>query len=71
MRSARTDHQINALGNSVVVFGCSQSATIATNEVNALMAAGAPYTGQLSFMLASNPNNPDGGILARFPGFSG
>lgn len=63
------NHQINTLGNSVVVFGYSQSAAIATNEINALMAAGAPYAGQLSFVLASNPNTPDGGILARFPGF--
>ncbi|KZS58985.1 PE family protein [Mycobacterium ostraviense] len=67
--NSEIDHQINTLGNSVVVFGYSQSATIATNEINALMAAGSPYTGQLSFVLASNPNNPDGGILARFPGF--
>lgn len=63
------NHQINTLGNSVVVFGYSQSAAIATNEINALMAMGAPHAGQLSFVLASNPNAPDGGILARFPGF--
>ncbi|PJE11322.1 MAG: PE family protein [Mycobacterium sp.] len=63
------NHQINTLGNSVVVFGYSQSAAIATNEINALMATGAPYANQLSFVLASNPNTPDGGILARFPGF--
>lgn len=63
------NNQINTLGNSVVVFGYSQSAAIATNEINALMATGAPYTSQLSFVLASNPNTPDGGILARFPGF--
>ncbi|MDP7701879.1 PE-PPE domain-containing protein [Mycobacterium sp. TY815] len=63
------NHQISTLGNSVVVFGYSQSAAIATNEINALMAMGNPYAGQLSFVLASNPNTPDGGILARFPGF--
>jgi hypothetical protein len=56
-------------GNSALVFGYSQSATIATNEISALMAAGSPYKGQLSFMLAGNPNNPVGGILERFPGF--
>ncbi|BBZ46380.1 PE family protein [Mycobacterium parmense] len=55
--------------NSAVVFGYSQSATIATYEINALMAAGSPYTGQLSFVLVGNPNNPVGGILERFPGF--
>lgn len=54
---------------SAVVFGYSQSATIATNEIRALMAIGSPNASQLSFVLASNPNNPDGGILERFPGF--
>lgn len=55
--------------NSALVFGYSQSATVATNEITALMAAGSPYQGQLSFMLLADPNNPDGGILERFPGF--
>lgn len=56
-------------GNSALVFGYSQSATIATNEITALMAAGSPHSGQLSFMLVGDPNNPVGGILERFPGF--
>lgn len=56
-------------GNSALVFGYSQSATIATEEINALMAAGSHYQGQLSFTLVGNPNNPVGGILERFPGF--
>ena len=55
--------------NDVVVSGYSQSATIATLEINALMAQGAPHADQLSFVLMGNPNNPDGGILERFPGF--
>ncbi|HWS94133.1 MAG TPA: PE-PPE domain-containing protein [Mycobacterium sp.] len=57
------------LGNSAVVFGYSQSATIANNEIVALMAAGSPHVGQLSFMLIGDPNTPVGGILERFPGF--
>jgi hypothetical protein len=56
-------------GNSAVVFGYSQSATIATNEINALIALGSPNTGQLNFVLVGNPNNPVGGLLERFPGF--
>jgi hypothetical protein len=56
-------------GNSVVVFGYSQSATIATNEINALMAMGSPHVGQLSFVLIGDPNNPNGGLLERFTGF--
>ncbi len=55
--------------NSAVVFGFSQSAEIASNEITALMAAGSPYQGQLSFMLTGDTNNPVGGILERFPGF--
>lgn len=55
--------------NSAVVFGYSQSATVATNEINVLMAIGSPHADQLSFVLASNPNTPNGGILERFPGF--
>ncbi len=55
--------------NSAVVFGYSQSATVATNEIRALIAAGSPYQSQLSFVLIGNPNNPVGGLLERFPGF--
>ncbi|BBZ42628.1 PE family protein [Mycobacterium conspicuum] len=62
-------HQINDLGNNVVVFGYSQSATVATDEIRNLMAAGSPYQGHLSFVLAADPNNPNGGILERFTGF--
>jgi PE-PPE domain/PE family len=58
-------------GNSVAVFGYSQSATIATDEIRALMAmgSGAPAPDQLAFVLVGDPNNPNGGILERFPGF--
>ncbi|OBI11707.1 PE family protein [Mycobacterium sp. E2327] len=59
----------NQPNNSAVVFGYSQSATIATNEIRNLMAAGSPYQGQLNFVLIGDPNNPVGGILERFPGF--
>jgi hypothetical protein len=63
--------QLNA-GNSVVVFGYSQSATIATDEIRALMALPSgqqPSGSQLSFLLVGDPNNPDGGLLERFTGF--
>jgi hypothetical protein len=55
--------------NSAVVFGFSESGTVATDEIRALMAAGSPYQGRLSFVLVGDPNNPVGGILERFPGF--
>lgn len=66
------NNQIHTLGHNVVVFGYSQSATIATNEINALLAlptAQQPLPDQLSFVLVGNPNNPVGGLLERFPGF--
>lgn len=57
-------------GNSVGVFGYSESATVATDEMRNLMAAHyMPPTGsQLGFTLVGDPNNPDGGILERFVG---
>jgi hypothetical protein len=61
--------QLSNPANSVLVFGYSQSATVATNEISALMAAGSPNASRLSFMLIGDPNNPVGGILERFPGF--
>ena len=55
--------------NSAVVFGVSQSAEIESHEITALMAAGSPYQGQLSFILTGDPENPVGGLFERFPGF--
>lgn len=63
--------QVNNQGHSVAVFGYSQSATVATNEIRNLMAmgTGAPSADDLSFVLVGNPNNPDGGLLQRFKDF--
>ena len=49
-----------------VVFGYSQSATIASDEKASLIAS--PSTAAVNFVMQSNPNRPDGGILARVPG---
>jgi PE-PPE domain len=50
-----------------VVFGYSQSATIAAFEKYDLIAH--PATGKtVSFVVISNPNRPNGGILERFVG---
>jgi hypothetical protein len=56
---------------SVAVFGVSQSAVIASLETNnlAAMGAGAPTANQLGFTLVGDLMNPNGGLLARFPGF--
>lgn len=57
------------LGNNVIAFGYSQSATVVNNYINSLMAAGAPHPDDVAFVMIGNPNNPVGGILSRFPGF--
>jgi PPE-repeat protein len=62
-----------AAGNHIVVFGVSQSAVIATLEIRYLetLPAGLrPGPDDLSFVLAGNPDRPDGGFFARLPGFS-
>ncbi len=53
-------------GESIVVFGYSQSARIASIEKGNLAAAGS--TLPVSFVLIGNPNRPNGGILERFEG---
>ncbi len=62
------DQAINAqpVGESMVIFGYSQSARIASIEKGNLAAAGS--TMPLSFVLIGNPNRPNGGILQRFEG---
>ncbi|SOJ52702.1 PE family protein PE3 [Mycobacterium simulans] len=63
--------QITA-GNHVTVFGYSQSAVIASLEMQHLISLGpnAPDPSQLSFILLGNEMNPNGGIFARFPGLN-
>ncbi len=62
------DQAINAqpAGESLVVFGYSQSARIASIQKGNLAAAGS--TLPVSFVLIGNPNRPNGGILERFQG---
>ncbi|WP_099223771.1 PE family protein [Mycobacterium persicum] len=58
-------------GHDVVVFGYSQSAAVATNEIRALMALPVgqqPDPSRLAFMMIGNINNPNGGILERYTG---
>ncbi|KBA62274.1 PE family protein PE1 [Mycobacterium tuberculosis M1559] len=63
--------QINA-GNHVTVFGYSQSAVIASLEMQHLISLGpnAPSPSQLNFILIGNEMNPNGAILARIPGLN-
>ena len=52
-------------GTPVGVFGYSQSAIIASLEMEKLADAGTP-SDLARFVLAANPLNPDGGLLERF-----
>ncbi len=67
LNNAITDHS----GDSIVVFGYSQSARIATIEKRKLIDqyqgnwASAP---DVSFVLIGNPNRPNGGSLERYEG---
>jgi PPE-repeat protein len=64
---------VHAAGTDAVVFGLSQSSTVATQEsryLQSLPAALRPGTDELSFVLVANPNRPDGGLLSRFSGLS-
>jgi hypothetical protein len=65
--------QYLADGN-VVVFGYSESTSVATQEMINLDEAGAPNSdaadgNALSFVLLEDLNNPDGGFFTRFPFF--
>jgi hypothetical protein len=51
-----------------VVFGYSQSATIATDELDGIANGTVTPPPDLSFVLVGDPNNPDGGLLERFDG---
>ncbi|WP_156689103.1 PE family protein [Mycobacterium sp. Marseille-P9652] len=63
-----------AAGNSVAVFGGSQSAIISSLEMdnlaNPLLNPTPPTANQLGFTLLGDQMNPNGGVLARFPGFA-
>ncbi|MBX9638553.1 MAG: PPE family protein [Mycobacteriaceae bacterium] len=58
-------------GSPTLVFGYSQGASVATLEMQHLLTLPVdqrPSLDQLSFVLAANPNRPDGGFLQRFQG---
>ncbi len=58
-----------AAGNNVVVFGYSQGAAVASQEMAQLAASSnPPRSDQLSLVLVGNPSNPNGGLNQRFPG---
>ena len=62
-----TTRQTALTDTSLLVFGESQSAAVATDEKAYLIAH--PVTGKsVSFELVSNPNRPNGGMLERFVG---
>jgi diacyltrehalose acyltransferase len=59
-----------AAGNDVVVFGYSESTSIASQEMvdlDALPATEQPNPADLSFVLVEDLNTPNGGFAERFP----
>jgi hypothetical protein len=61
--------QLNA-GNNVAVLGFSQSSIIASLEMENLDPSGTPSSLPIVFTLLGDPMNPNGGLLARFPGLT-
>jgi hypothetical protein len=61
--------QLNA-GNNIAVGGFSQSSIIASLEMMQLDPAGTPSALPIVFTLLGDPMNPNGGLLARFPGLT-
>jgi hypothetical protein len=57
-----------AAGNHVAVLGFSQSSIIASLEMEKLDPSGTPSNLPIVFSLLGDPMNPNGGLLARFPG---
>lgn len=57
-------------GTQTVVFGFSQSATIVTNYLQGVANGSipGPPLSDLRFVLAGDPNNPNGGLFERFAG---
>lgn len=58
----------NAAGAATTVFGYSQSATIASLEMEKLQGEGLGNS-PVQFLLIGDPSAPNGGILERFSGF--
>ncbi|OBI11701.1 PE family protein [Mycobacterium sp. E2327] len=67
---------IHNQGQSVTVFGISQSAIISSLEMEnlangtSLFGANPPPVNMLNFVLTGNEVNPNGGLLSRFPNLS-
>ncbi|MCV7378183.1 hypothetical protein BST11_01565 [Mycobacterium alsense] len=62
-------HIAPGTGQTAAILGYSQSSIVASLAMPQLVAQG--YTpSQLDFTLLGNPANPNGGLLARFPGLS-
>ncbi len=57
-------------GTQTTVFGFSQSATIVTNYLQGIANGSipAPSPSDVRFVLAGDPNNPNGGLFERFNG---
>ncbi|KZS71964.1 hypothetical protein A4G29_03720 [Mycobacterium kansasii] len=63
-------HQQLDAGNNVAVLGFSQSSILSSLEMQKLSPGGTPSPLPVVFTLLGDPMNPNGGLLARFPGLT-
>jgi len=63
-------HQQLSAGNNVAVLGFPPSSIIASLETRNLDPSGTPSSLPIVFSLLGDPMNPNGGLLARFPGLT-
>ena len=64
----QTSNAENISDTTYVVYGYSQSGTVATVEKRHLIANPPPAGTDVFFVVTANPNRPHGGALASFPG---
>lgn len=64
----QTNNNENISDTTYVVYGYSQSGTVATVEKRHLIANPPPAGTDVFFIMAANPNRPHGGTLTRCPG---
>lgn len=66
MLDVETRHYLGLDSEPLIIFGNSQSATVATEEKRDLVADPTVDTSRLQFVLIGDPNRPNGGFLQRF-----
>ncbi|WP_197376481.1 PE-PPE domain-containing protein [Mycolicibacterium baixiangningiae] len=58
---------VDGAAGSVLIVGYSEGSLVAEQYKRALVAAGAPNSGNIAFLFIAAPTVPNGGIYSRFP----